>query len=298
MTKSNCLRALALLGALLVTVPKGDAWADETDPEGWQFRVTPNVWAIGVDGTLGLGELPDGDVDIPFHDILDHLDFWLGGRAEAQKGKWLLYGDGLTTTLGVNEGFSPTFGPFDLGPVTVGPFNVGPGGRHQIGPFTFSKVIGPFTETVDLDVKLKLNILELGGAYRLGQWPIDSAGKEWSLDILLGGRYTGVEIEVSLDDQSASLFEEWVDPFAGVRVDVDLSPKWDLVVSADFGGFGVGSDFTWNAWGMFGYQWQENKRLTFGYRGLYQDFETGSGTNRFKWDQTLHGPVAGIEISF
>jgi hypothetical protein len=81
-------------------------------------------------------------------------------------------------------------------------------------------------------------------------------------------------------------------------LDFDLSPKLDLAVSADFGGFGVGSDFTWNGWAMFGYQFRENRRLSFGYRILYQDFETGSGTHRFKWDQTLHGPVAGIEISF
>ena len=99
-------------------------------------------------------------------------------------------------------------------------------------------------------------------------------------------------------NQSATLDENWIDPFVGLRLGVDLSPKWDLVVSADIGGFGVGSDSTWNAWAMVNYQWSENTRLSFGYRGLHQDYQAGNGTERFKWDETLFGPVAAFELLF
>lgn len=167
-----------------------------------------------------------------------------------------------------------------------------------LGPFVFQKTIGPFTETVDLDLELSIDWLEFATTYRLGQWPIGSAGKEWSLGLLAGARWTKIEATLSFNEQSASLEEDWIDPFVGVRLDVDLSPKWDLFASADFGGFGVGADFTWNAWAMLGYQWQENKRLSFGFRGMYQDYEEGSGSNRFKWDETMYGPVLELEIAF
>ncbi len=113
------------------------------------------------------------EVDMPFHDILEDLNFHLAGRIEARKDKWLLYGDGLAATLHVKGGASTDFGPFTLGSVTVGPFDVGPPRLGKtIGPFTFGRVIGPFNETLDYDVKLKLKLAEMGIAYRLGRWSI------------------------------------------------------------------------------------------------------------------------------
>ncbi len=34
------------------------------------------------------------------------------------------------------------------------------------------------------------------------------------------------------------------------------------------------------------------------YRALYQDFEEGSGSDRFVWDVTLHGPILGLNVRF
>ncbi len=33
-------------------------------------------------------------------------------------------------------------------------------------------------------------------------------------------------------------------------------------------------------------------------RALYQDFEEGSGSDRFVWDVTLHGPILGLNVRF
>ena len=69
----------------------------------------------------------------------------------------------------------------------------------------------------------------------------------------------------------------------------------------DFGGFGAGSDFTWNALGVFGYEWRfETWQLEalLGARALYQDFEDGSGLKRFEWDVTQYGPVVALAFKF
>jgi hypothetical protein len=35
-----------------------------------------------------------------------------------------------------------------------------------------------------------------------------------------------------------------------------------------------------------------------GYRALSQDYDDGSGADRFEWDVTLHGPLLGLSIGF
>ena len=52
---------------------------------------------------------------------------------------------------------------------------------------------------------------------------------------------------------------EWVDPFVGLRVRHQLSPGSELQFLGDVGGFGVGSDFTWQLFGGYSFDfaiWQ------------------------------------------
>jgi len=41
--------------------------------------------------------------------------------------------------------------------------------------------------------------------------------------------------------------ESWVDPLIGSRIGLGLTDRWTIGGEANVGGFGVGSDFTWNA---------------------------------------------------
>ena len=36
----------------------------------------------------------------------------------------------------------------------------------------------------------------------------------------------------------------------------------------------------------------------FGYRALYQDYSEGSGSDRFEYKATMHGPIFGLSIGF
>jgi hypothetical protein len=67
------------------------------------------------------------------------------------------------------------------------------------------------------------------------------------------------------------------------------------------GGFGAGSDLTWNAAGFLGCDFELFGRAsTFfvGYRDLYRDYSTASGLKKFALDTTLYGPVLGLGFSF
>jgi hypothetical protein len=93
-----------------------------------------------------------------------------------------------------------------------------------------------------------------------------------------------------------------VDPLVGARAHFHLSERWSLSLEGNVGGFGVGSDFAWHASGAIGYRFslfgEDNARLLGGYRALSQDYETGSGDDKFEWDVTLHGPIVGLAIAF
>jgi hypothetical protein len=71
--------------------------------------------------------------------------------------------------------------------------------------------------------------------------------------------------------------------------------------NADLDDFGAGSHPTWNAASFLGYDFELcGAASTFfvGYRGLYQDYSTGSGLKKFALDATLYSPALGLGFSF
>ena len=66
---------------------------------------------------------------------------------------------------------------------------------------------------------------------------------------------------------------------------------------AGSGGFGAGSQFTWQAVGLVGYKFHIGTVATTlfaGYRALSQDFQSSD----FEWDMVVHGPLIGINFAF
>ena len=73
------------------------------------------------------------------------------------------------------------------------------------------------------------------------------------------------------------------------------------ILDGDIGGFGVGSDITYNPIGTVGWDmtvFGNDATLHAGYRVLYQDYEDGSGADRFAYDVTTHGPMIGMNFQF
>ena len=147
------------------------------------------------------------------------------------------------------------------------------------------------TEKINLEASFTSQILNLGGAYRL-----KSGTHTW--DALAGIRYTALDADITLNNLGARLNgdQDWVDPIVGGRYTYKINDRWALRLYGDIGGFGVSSDFTWQALGLVDFQPWKNVAVVAGYRAIYDDYETGSGADRFSYDATVHGPVLGIDI--
>ena len=148
-------------------------------------------------------------------------------------------------------------------------------------------------------------IVEFGGFYRFGTWPLGKDGKSaFILDGFVGGRYWNTLITLDLSVPLAGTFlsasgrKEWIDPFVGARMELSLNEKFNLSLRGDVGGFDVGSKFTYNAMGLVGYNISRVVSLWLGYRVLGVNYESGSGFNKFKYDVTMYGPITGIVFRF
>jgi len=99
-------------------------------------------------------------------------------------------------------------------------------------------------------------------------------------------------------ERTRSGTQDWWDPIVGANLSLPLSKKFSFNVRGDIGGFGVGSDLTWQAFPYLSWQFTRWGSLQAGYRWLYMDYETGSGTSHFKYDMLNQGPQLGVTFSF
>jgi hypothetical protein len=239
------------------------AGAEEYVSEDWQYSISPYMWALSLKGDVTVGG-NKSSADIDFDTILDNLNFALMVQAEARKNRLGFFVNPLLAQLENDE--------------------------------------------TQVDIEVDMAIVSFGGYYRFGPWNLDSnagsSGPKLVTDIYAGGRYTYLEIDLKISDFGVDEKgdQDWIDPIIGVRTLWALSPKWTLSLSGDIGGFGVGSDFAWQARGLVGYGFKlfgnDSAKVFAGYRALYQDYSDGSGADKFEWDVTLHGPVIGMSIHF
>lgn len=121
--------------------------------------------------------------------------------------------------------------------------------------------------------------------------------EEFSLLVFLGARYTDLSLDLELDGRSGGSFhagDSWVDPVVGLRGRSMVNDRCYLGFSGEIGGFGVSSDFVWQAFVGLGYQLLPGLNAVVGYRGLGGD----RGEDGFSCDAFTHGPVLGIEYAF
>ncbi|MBI4831467.1 MAG: hypothetical protein HY801_07915, partial [Candidatus Lindowbacteria bacterium] len=214
------------------------------------------------------------EVDASFSDILDHLDLAVQVHLEARNGKWGLFLDPTYMKLSGDEDVSSARGVFGA----------------------------------DVEVTAETWLVEFGGFYRVGEWPVgDDATRSLVFDVLAGGRYFYLNNEIEIEgtgplglDVDVDESKDWVDPIVGGRVFLDLSDKFKVGLRADVGGFDVGntSDFAWNVLAALGYDLSENTTLWAGYRHLEVDYDDGSGSDLFVYDVEMSGPIVGMAIRF
>jgi hypothetical protein len=257
---SSCVATSALL---LSPLALASSHAESADSDEWVTWVTPYLWALALDGDAKVGEEQE-DVDVGFSDILDDFNIGAMGFVDGRKGKFGYFINPIFSRLTSSE-----------------------------------KVDG-----INIDVTSDSAILAIGGYYRWLEKSVPGSGGESAGKLIvepyLGARWTymGVEIDAG-DEGKVDETEDWLDPFLGARASYAWDQSWDVAVAADVGGFGGGSDSTWNVHLLLGYKLKFHERdmiFRVGYRALYQDYESGSGKAKFGWDVTQHGPIAGVSI--
>ena len=79
-----------------------------------------------------------------------------------------------------------------------------------------------------------------------------------------------------------------------MRVLHKLNDRWTLAGYADYGGFGAGSDSTWQVIVGAEYNFSKTVAMKFGYRELSIDYDK----NNFLYDMKNKGLYVGVGIKF
>ena len=81
--------------------PKETAPPTITQSEPWQFTIAAPGWLASMNGTIGVHGI-NADIDVPVDEVLQHLDMIFAMRAEAQKGRFGIYGELIY--IGLSDG--------------------------------------------------------------------------------------------------------------------------------------------------------------------------------------------------
>jgi hypothetical protein len=235
--------------------------ADHDGPEdrdSWEFSAGPYLWLAGLEGDLGVvAQVEPVGLDLSFGDILDSLKFAAMGTFDARRGRFVASGDLLYLKLGASD---------DV----------------QIREVDF----------LEAEVESSTFITTLIAGYRA----VD--GDRLFLDLLAGARVNSMKTGLDLAGPSRSFSgtrkETWVDPVIGVRLQAPIGRSWSLRTYGDIGGFGVGSDLTWQLMGAIEYEVSSRWSLSAGWRHLDMDFEEDG----FVFDAAMDGPILGAVYRF
>lgn len=133
---------------------------------------------------------------------------------------------------------------------------------------------------------------ELAGLKKVQPW----------LDLGLGARLVNLQSEIDIqtvgDLRSGSIYKTWVDPVIIGRAKGDFSDKLFWQFRGDFGGFGIGSDFTWQAQANIGYEFSKLFQTSIGYRYIAIDYDNGDGSDQFIYNVDTFGAVIRFGFTF
>jgi hypothetical protein len=273
--------------------------------DGWQFFLAPYLWVPGAHLSLShQGRFSGTTVaDVPWYNLVPLLfskAMGAMGRVEVWYGKWGVFSD--TTFVYIGESISA-------------------GGAREL-KLNPGKLPGPVPVRLQLsgDLKIWTRLLwqDVGVRYLLGTVPLkaDKPLPVVSCELLGGLRYTYSNQDTSLglnatltgpsgqeqitkggsffSSVQLSIFE----PSAGMRVGVWFTPKVNLLLKADCGGFGLAAynhvDSVLEA--LVGYQVHRNIRIYGGYRGRY--FSGAGSSKAIAAHGWFHGPMLGSVFSF
>ena len=258
----------------------------------WTYKLTPYFWAPSLNGHSTIKGVTT-DIDATFIDLLHRKIpkelFGAMASFEARNDRFSIFSDFVYMKLGASGNASRH--------VTVGPL--------------LSASLG-----ASANVNIEMVVAELAATYEIARW--GSSASNTAVDIFGGGRLWWQRADADLlltagvtlagfTTTGSRAFSgagdvTWIDPIVGIRLRHQLSPGHELVLSGDVGGFGAGSEFSWQAIGAYSFDFAKTSSGVWsgmiGYRALYVDFSKGSGTTLYEYNMLQHGPIMGLSLRF
>ncbi|MDF1701463.1 MAG: hypothetical protein P1V36_09940 [Planctomycetota bacterium] len=243
------------------------------NPCTWHGEVSLLAWIPGIDGDMTVRGRK-ADVKVKPMDIIENLDKLesiFQGRISAYRGKW----------------------GFTLGGLTV-----------------------RFEDTLDIEETgttrtggIGLDMLEAYVSYCLKRCPLEVGCNPRcpgfaAYEVYVGARYFSTQLTIDPLAGAAAVaagarqVKSWVDPIIGGKATWELGNGWGFDLQGDIGGFGVGSDFSWNLRAGVQYRPWQLASFELGFKITQMDYTDGSGTNRFEWDAALWGPYLALNFHF
>lgn len=144
----------------------------------------------------------------------------------------------------------------------------------------------------DGKVTMKQLAWELSGLKRVTPW----------LEAGLGGRIVSLDAELDLETinqpRNVSGGKTWFDPVVILRSNNVFKERWLAQLRLDAGGFGIGSDFTWQLQVNGGYRFSDLFQASLGYRYIGIDYDSGERQDRFLYDIDTYGFVVRLGFNF
>lgn len=222
--------------------------------QDFDVAVEPYLWAASVDGNVRLGSGGGASVGADFDELLDDLE--------------------AAAMLAVEARFGNGFG--------------------LLGDITWFDLEDEGTATglaIPVEGRVGMFHGQLSGLWR-------PPGQEHVLfDVLAGVRVIDIETEMrgdgpfALNPQGGDTF---VDPVVGARATVPLGEDFQFLVLGDIGGFGVGTDLSYQVFASVGWAISRHVGIGLGWRHLGVDFSESNMSADFDFT----GPLLGMRFAF
>jgi hypothetical protein len=225
------------------------------------WKNTAVIYGMGaaIDGDAQIGELKV-PVDVSISELFDALEFGAMAAYRGENGTWSVTIDATYMALG---GTSKS----DRGLVK---------GDLSVDQATLMATLGR-RWTEHLEALVSLAYFDLSNGLKL------------TLKNPLNGEVTR---------RSASRDASWVDPLVGLQYNVPISNAWRFNLRGDVGGFGIGSDLSYQILANVRWQAGDTFGVIMGYRVIGFDYEDGHGQHYQHYDLVEQGPLVGVTISF
>lgn len=233
----------------------------QAEPKGkkWQYLAEPYLMFPNMKGETGIGSALTVPVDANTSDIFGALKMGAMIYLEAKTDKWAISSDWVYMDL-----------KQDVEP----------------GIIIHSGTVG-----------LQQSIWELAGLYRV--LPFLELGAGTRLNYLQTNIEARRNVFPAGTEEVKGLHDAtWIDPILITCLTTDIDHKWLFQFRGDLGGFGIGSNFTWQLQAYAGYRVTSLLQLSVGYRVLSTDYTKKANYNEFVFDMNEYGPVIRLGFNF